>query len=213
MPIYSGDAVPTKADPPPPLDYRPPERPRPLLDRLATRPVLWAVAGGICLFLFFVLTQQRPYEGSPPRLRCQSHEHQIGLAILLYAQDHSGHYPPALADLLADEQIGPEVFTCPASNATAAVLPATPPTTQQVAAALAVPGHLSYVYCGHADWVEGEVPADAVILYEPPANHANDGANVLFGDGHVDWVPMPRAARLIAAAAATTRPVSAATVP
>ena len=114
---------------------------------------------------------------------------------------------------MAEEQIGPEVFTCPSSNDTAAVLPAMPPTTQQAAAALAAPGHLSYVYFGHANWTDPIVPADAIVLSEPPSSHGNDGANFLYGDGHTDWVPMRRAARLIAAAAATTRPVSAASVP
>ena len=57
------------------------------------------------------------------------------------------------------------------------------------------------------------MPADAIVLCEPPANHNGDGGNVLFGDGHAEWIPQPRLGRLIAAATATTRPVSAATVP
>ena len=142
--------------------------------------------------------------------RCASNEHQIGLAILLWQQDHGGHYPPALADLLADEPINPGVLVCPGSADVPAA--AAGPTTREWAAALAAPGRCSYVYCGHADWTDQAVPNDAVVVYEPMADHGN-GAIILFGDGHADFTYGPRAARLIAAAAATTRPVSAATVP
>ena len=106
----------------------------------------------------------------------------------------------------------PETLVSPMTADTAAVLPPGT-TTRQADAALAVPGHLSYVYRGRADWTDAAVPADAIVAYEPLANHGGVGAHVLYGDGHVDFERQPRAGRLIAAAAATTRPVSAATVP
>jgi prepilin-type processing-associated H-X9-DG protein len=149
---------------------------------------------------------------------CAGHEHEIALAILRYQEAHNGRYPASLAELLTQGNTEPGTLVCPASNDDLPVLPEPPADgsgydANAVAAALAVPGHLSYVYCGHADWVPGLVPQDAVVLYEPLTNHGGDGANVLYADGHSDWIEMPRAARLIAAAAATTRPVSAATVP
>ena len=64
------------------------------------------------------------------------------------------------------------------------------------------PGFCSYV---GGPLPAGITPAHAtsnhVLAYEPPANHAGhgaDGMNVLYGDGHVDWVPEPEAARVIA---------------
>ena len=71
------------------------------------------------------------------------------MAILLHRQDNGGHYPAALSDLLADGQIGPEAFICPDADDVPTVLPTA--TTQQAAAALSDPGHLSYVYFGRAD--------------------------------------------------------------
>ena len=205
----------TDGPPPTMLDYGPPNRPRPFYRRVSA----WVVFVGSIAVTAFALEllhapKSRPASGGA---KCASNEQQIGLAILLYQQDHGGHYPDSLAAILSAQQIGASVLICPDSNDSPAVLPPPPPgqdqpTTQQATAALAVPGHASYIYCGHADWTDANVPADAVVLYEPVADHGN-GSNILFGDGHAEFIQMPRAARLIAAAAATTRPVSAATVP
>jgi hypothetical protein len=149
---------------------------------------------------------------------CGGHLHQLGFAILLYQQDHSGHYPASLADLIATEPVAPETLICPASDDEAPSVPGpsqdgSSPNLSQITTALSMPGRLSYVYCGHADWTGATVASDAIVFYEPPANHGETGCNFELGDGSSEWIPMPRAARLIAAAAATTRPVSAATVP
>ncbi len=151
------------------------------------------------------------------RVRCADHEHLLGFDLMRYEQRHAGHYPATLAEAVSPDEFGSSVLVCPDSDDRPAPRPVPPsgraaPTTQQAIAALAGPGRLSYVYCGHADWIDTGVQPDAVVLYESLANHGN-GAWFMFGDGHVDYVAAPRAARLIAAASATTRPVSAATVP
>ena len=213
--------------PPTPLDYRRPD-PSPLtLDYRPPRPRRHRVGAWVAAALatLVVLSAAAALilpsgngSGYSPRAKCVTNEHLIGLCILLYQQDHGGHYPESLAAILSAEQVGPEVLVCPDSTDNPAVLPPPPPgedrpTTRQATVALAVPGHVSYVYCGHPDWTDANVPADAVVLYEPLADHGGFGCNMLFGDGHADWEPAPRATRLIAAASATTRPVSAASVP
>jgi prepilin-type processing-associated H-X9-DG protein len=35
-------------------------------------------------------------------------------------------------------------------------------------------------------------------MYEPPCNHDHGGMNVLYADGHVDFIPMPTAKKIIA---------------
>ena len=137
--------------------------------------------------------------------------HQIGVAIFLYRHDHGGRAPGTWADLVADEQLNPRTLICPDSGDVPATTPSDPPTTSQAAAALAVPGRASYAYAGHVDWGGTATPAGAVMAYERVPQ--GWGRNILFADGHVSCVPTARAARLIAAASATTRPVSAATVP
>ena len=151
--------------------------------------------------------------GDPDRFaaRCGSNLHSIGEGLLLYRNDHRGIYPSSWAEAVAGGQIAPELLVCPATDDSPAVIPPGAGVLM-VAAALGRPGHVSYVYCARG-WNQNDVRADAIVAYEPTSNHNGLGSEFLFGDDHVDWIDSPRAARLIAAAAATTRPVSAATVP
>jgi prepilin-type processing-associated H-X9-DG protein len=194
---------------PAPLDYGHADSPR----RGVRRWVGYGALAIVLVLLVMILatpSRSRSREAAY-RAICASHLHQLGLAIQLYRQDHGVQYPATLAAAVAAGGLSSWTVVCPASGDVAADLPPTWPTTRQVTTALAVPGHESYLYRG-AGWTDPTVPTDAVLAYEPVADHG-DGANFLLADCSVAFVPMPRAARLIAAAAATTRPVSAASVP
>lgn len=133
---------------------------------------------------------------------CASNLHQIGLGILLYQQDHGGRYPDTLGELVELEGISPACLTCPAADDE----PATGPTTRAVVADLVAGGHLSYVYVGRG-LTDNTVADDTVVCYEPLANHSGAGMNVLFGDGHAEWVPRAKAVGTVARLAAGERPV------
>jgi prepilin-type processing-associated H-X9-DG protein len=130
---------------------------------------------------------------------CASNMHQIGLAILLYQNDHQQNYPNTLEELL-EEQITPAVFICPSSNDTASA----GATTQAVAADFHASGHLSYIYLGKG-LNDKTADPDIVVLYEPLTDHAGDGMNILFGDGHAEWFTATVGKQLIAAAATGQR--------
>lgn len=49
--------------------------------------------------------------------------------------------------------------------------------------------HCSYVYFPGAS---PNVTNDAPICWDKPANHGPTGMNVLFNDGHVEWVTLER---------------------
>ncbi len=93
--------------------------------------------------------------------------------------------------LVDQEKLTPAVFVCPSSNQE----PASAADTAGVVAELkaeekAEPGHrkcLSYVYVGKG-LNTATVSATAIVAYEPLDNHDGDGTNVLFGDGHAEWV-------------------------
>jgi len=136
------------------------------------------------------------------RVKCANNLRQIGLAITLYAGDFHGEYPDSLGTLLLTEDITAAVFDCPQT----ADDPPDEPTTKSIVDHLMDGGHMSYVYLG-SGLKNGSVPADAVIAYEPLSNHDGAGMNVLFGDDHVEFLDANVGAKIITAAAATTRPV------
>jgi prepilin-type processing-associated H-X9-DG protein len=111
------------------------------------------------------------------RAKCASNMHQIGLAILLYQNENRQEYPPDLTTLVKNEQLAFPVFVCPSSNDT-------PATTL---AELETGGHCSYKYLYPGPGSQN-VGSTTAVLYENSSDHMNDGTNILFGDGHVEWL-------------------------
>jgi prepilin-type processing-associated H-X9-DG protein len=112
--------------------------------------------------------------------------------MLLYANEYGGHYPDKVEKLLTYEDIAPEAFVCPATSDTPAPVGSNPSLT--AASSLTSGGHFSFVYV--AAGLTNTAPANAVLAYEPMANHRT-GANFLWGDGHVSFEPKAEAEKLI----------------
>src|SRR5439155_4848349 len=77
------------------------------------------------------------------RVKCASNERQIGQAILLYANENKGKYPPDLGALVKTQDIAIECFVCPTSNAS---IPAAIRTFNQDTLAAWVNANSYYVY-------------------------------------------------------------------
>lgn len=125
--------------------------------------------------------------------RCPSNLRQIGLAMLMYANDHGGQIPPT-PDLLLDpaaDGVRSEEFVCPFTHDH----PASGKTAAELRADLARPGHNSYVFTGLTGQFN-DLTIDHVLAYDRPGNHT--GANVLYGDGHGVWLDDQQTAHLIA---------------
>jgi prepilin-type processing-associated H-X9-DG protein len=181
-----------------PLDYRHPER-------SALRGGSWVrrlvsvivILGVMALLTSLLLPSTGRARPAAKIIMCTSNLRQIGQALALYTADHRGVYPPTLADIL-EYDVTPEIFVCPNSNEDRAPMGST--TQQTIAAVQSNPKHMSYVYVA-ANKPATSLPAAAVLVYEPPSNHpvdrtgykagwnTVDGGNVLFGDGHVAFVP------------------------
>jgi prepilin-type processing-associated H-X9-DG protein len=123
------------------------------------------------------------------RVKCASDERMIGQAILLYSNDNKGNYPPDLGTLIKTEDITAQTFACPSSGTTV------PGNMTPDEAAAWVNSNSDYVYIG-ANLKQG-ADASIVVLYEKDGDHAGDGMNVLFADGHVEFVPLDAAHQLI----------------
>jgi len=129
---------------------------------------------------------------TPPRAKCASNLRQIGQAAWLYANENGGRLPDDMADFFTQDLV-PGVFVCPATNDAPAIAA---PTTQATGANVEAPGHCSYVYLGKY-WMSDELTPHVVLAYEPLKNHQGRGMNVLYGDGHVDWLSAPEAIKLL----------------
>jgi prepilin-type processing-associated H-X9-DG protein len=69
-----------------------------------------------------------------------------------------------------------------------------PPPGDKDATAQWVEEHSDYVWLGKGK--NASIGPDAILAYEK-LDEVTEGANMLFGDGHVEWMPMPEAQRLI----------------
>ena len=107
----------------------------------------------------------------PPRMghkvRCASQLHQIGLAISLYADEHSGKIPQTFDDLHPYASDLDKLLICPSAKDTST------PNYQ--------------ILAGGQKWSSLET-TNVIVVTEPISNHG-DGRNALYGDGHMMWLP------------------------
>jgi len=125
------------------------------------------------------------------RVKCASNMRQVGQGMLLYANDHKGKYPDTLGQLV-EADINPLVFVCPSGNTAPP-----PPEIQRDAKKVAewINTNSDYVYLGAG--LTNNTPADQILAYEKLNDHDQQGMNLLFGDGHVEWEIAPRAMQRI----------------
>jgi type II secretory pathway pseudopilin PulG len=107
----------------------------------------------------------------------------------LYSQDHGGTYPDTLAAGLKDEDSDPGFASCAASDGS------TPDP------------RYPYVYLGGGLTAGAVVPA-TVVAYTPLAYFDRQGADVCFGNGHVDWVTAADLPAVLARGGPVTRPAT-----
>jgi RNA polymerase sigma factor (sigma-70 family) len=135
------------------------------------------------------------------RVRCAANLKAIGNALLLYANDNRGSYPPDLGTLITTEDITVDSFVCPNSDT---VIPANRRDTRAMSAWVNADGDYGYI-----PGFNSSAGPEMVIVFERDTNEFGDGMNMLFGDGHVSFAPLAEAKaqieRSIVAAAARTR--------
>jgi prepilin-type processing-associated H-X9-DG protein len=120
---------------------------------------------------------------------------QIGVALQMYANDHNHQFPDSLSTILATGNITADVFMNPGGSGAYA----TGPTTQALLADFVKPGRCDYLYFGAGLFDTGD-PA-TITACEATGSQTWSGMNVLFLDGHVEFVDQPAAQQLRAALA------------
>ncbi len=150
--------------------------------RSALKFVLLAGCIALVASAIAVMARRRMYSGMN-KDDCQNNLRMIGVAVQVYWQDHH-QYPGDLQTVFQTGMLNPPTFTCPSSSD---VLPAD--------SVIGARGTCSYVYVGGSFGKEAQV--DSVIALEDPANHDLDGGNVLYGDGHVEWVTLQNVVQIM----------------
>lgn len=122
------------------------------------------------------------------RIKCASNLRMLGQAMLLYGNENRGKYPPDLGTLLVTEDLTLDVFICPSSGTRIPDAVRRQPVEQQ---AKWVNENSDYIYAGAG--LNNIQPPDRVLIYEKAADHDHEGINLLFGDGHVEFMSMSQA--------------------
>ena len=152
------------------------------------------IVGGGAISATILLPSLNRARETANRVKCASDERQMGQALLLYANEHKGNYPPTIVEMITDEELLPEVFLCPSSNTS---LPKNKNQMSPADLAAWTEKHTDYVYVGKG--MTTMAGANDIAIYEKPDDHGKDGMNILFGDGHVEFVTMANAVRMIRA--------------
>lgn len=97
------------------------------------------------------------------RTTCAANMRGVGMALMTYAVENNDAFPDDPAKVLTGAGISPRSLQCPSSG-----------------------GLSNYRYI--PGWSTND-RADTPIVYEPIENHGGEGGNVLFIDGHAEFVP------------------------
>jgi prepilin-type processing-associated H-X9-DG protein len=100
---------------------------------------------------------------------------------MMYAAGNGGRFPDDLDTLMETQDLAPSVLMCPTTSGDVPIAP----TTREVISAMRKTSLISYVYV--AKGLNVDASADTVLAYERIGDHG-DGMNVLFADGHVEYV-------------------------
>ena len=148
--------------------------------------ILFLMGSGLAfgiVTLAFVLPMSNSPRIHENWMACNSRMRQIGMYMLLYANEHKGAHPDSVNSLAAYVILHNDSYalTCPGHSA----LPASGPTTKAAIEDFNDGGNLSFNYLGGGTTMS--VSRNHVLAYEPLNNHG-DGLNVLLGDGRVQYL-------------------------
>ncbi len=150
-----------------------------------TAAVLLAAAVLLWTAVYYGYVRPRAYVAY--QRQCDRYLTVIGSAIQLYQQDHlraGGVNPPNLQALVSNQQISPELFSCPVGERWPAAASSRP--MSQRLAAMSNP--YAYIYVG-ASMRTSSLPT-AICMLEDPANHDMTGGHVLYANGAVAFLPL-----------------------
>jgi prepilin-type processing-associated H-X9-DG protein len=124
------------------------------------------------------------------RVKSASNLRMIGQSVMIYANENKGKFPEDAGTILLSGDITAEVFVSPRTGTS------TPQGLEGDALKAWANEQADYTYVGKGK--KYTAGADEVLAYEKP-DRVTDGVNILFCDGHVEWLQMQQAQQVIAA--------------
>jgi len=110
------------------------------------------------------------------RMACVSYLKQVGLATMIHADEHQGQLPPDLETLIAGAKLPEKCLICPC---------------------LGTKDSYAYRGAGLTTKLQPQMTPQMILAHDRSANHKGQGRNVVFLDGHVEWVREERFQQLI----------------
>jgi prepilin-type processing-associated H-X9-DG protein len=126
----------------------------------------FTLTDNIPLLVALAIPSMREAQTTAARVKSASQLRQIGQGLILYANDNKGSYPPDFATLRKTQDLTDEVFKSPDGTAKNG------------------PDYVYLVFPG----MKNDVAADTAVAYDAAELEAGEGANFLYGDGHVDFL-------------------------
>jgi prepilin-type processing-associated H-X9-DG protein len=140
--------------------------------------------GGAALGTSILLPSLNRAREAANRVKCASQLRQMGMAMVMYVNDNNGAMPPDLATLLESAELPPQLVLCPSVGRT---VPNTWSDMTVEQRGEWINANSNYRYLPTAK-LPTKRSSEIVVMYELPDNH-RDGGNVLFADGHVEFLP------------------------
>ena len=124
------------------------------------------------------------------RVKSASNLRQIGQGVMMFANENKGKFPREIGQLPATQDLTADVFVNPRKGTSS------PPRDANAgeAAAAWVRQNSDYEYVGAGK--DYRAATDEIVAYEKP-DGLSDGINILFADGHVEFVQMEMAKQSI----------------
>jgi len=123
------------------------------------------------------------------RVQADNNLRQIGVALQMYMVDHNA-YPPDFGPLLTEKKLSIDVFVSPHAGTKV------PPEVRRGKPddqAAWVNSRSDFVYIGNG--IKPDADAKTILVYERP--DGRQGMNMLFADGHIEWIDVESARQMI----------------
>jgi len=157
--------------------------PFPGAEALSTLSIFNAYTANAPLTASFMLPSLNRAREAANRIKSASNLKQIGMANLMYANENKDQFANDFGTLIKTQDITPEVFINPRADSD---LPANIDMFTPDQKADWVNSSSNYIWIGQGLTSEN-APADQPIAFENPMT-VDEGINILFGDGHVEWM-------------------------